>query len=163
MTAHVSASRVIGASPDHVFETITDVARLPEWNQAIIGVVQTPAQLQVGAEWIVEMHALGRTWHSRSVVETLDPVGRCFAHRSVTDDGNPSYALWTWVVAEHPAGALVTVAAELHPHTLWRRVLLVHIRSRQLARAELPSSVAALESATDRGLATPDRFETGPS
>ena len=147
MTAHVSASRIVAATADECFATITDLARLPEWNDAITGVIQQPDQLEVGAEWIVEMHALGRRWHSRSVAQTVDPVGRCFAYRSVTDDGNPSYALWTWVVADHPDGALVTVAGELHPHTFWRRVLLVHIRSSQLVRSELVGSLAALETA----------------
>jgi hypothetical protein len=147
MTARVSASRIIDASPDDVFRTVTDVARLPEWNTAITAVIQRPERLEVGAQWVVEMHALGQTWHSRSVVETLDSVGRCFAYRSVTDDGNPSYALWTWVVAGHPEGALVTVAGELHPRTFWRRVLLVRIRSRQLAHTELVQSLGALEAA----------------
>jgi uncharacterized protein YndB with AHSA1/START domain len=147
MTGHASASRVIDATPDDVFNTITAVSRLPAWNDAITAVIQLPDQLDVGAQWMVGMHALGQSWHSRSEVKAFDPTGRCFAYRSVTDDGNPSYALWTWVVADHPEGALVTVACELHPHTFWRRVLLVRIRARQLARTELPHSLAALEAA----------------
>lgn len=147
MTAHISATRIVDAPPDDVFRTVTDVTRLPDWNEAITRVIEQPERLRVGVEWVVEMHALGQTWQSRSEVETLDPVGRCFAYRSVTDDGNPSFALWTWVVADHPGGALVTVAGELHPRTFWRRVLLVHIRSRQLARTELVHSLATLEAA----------------
>lgn len=161
MTGRVSASRIIDASPDDVFSTVTDVARLPEWNAAITAVIQRPERLEVGAQWVVEMHALGQTWHSRSVVETLDPVGRCFAYRSVTDDGNPSYALWTWVVADHPEGTLVTVASELHPRTFWRRVLLVRIRSRQLARTELINSLAALEAAATRSTGALPGTNTG--
>lgn len=149
MTARVSISRILAAPADDVFATITDVAQLPQWNAAITGVIQQPDRLEAGAEWIVEMHAFGRTWHSRSVVEALDPNGGCFAYRSMTDDGNPSYALWTWFVAEHPDGSLVTVAAEFHPHTFWRRVLLMRIRCRQLARAELVHSLVALEGAAN--------------
>ncbi len=147
MTARVSASRVVDASPDDVFTAITDISRLPQWNAAIAAVIEGPDHLEVGARWTVEMHALRQTWRSRSIVETLDPIGRCFAYRSVTEDGNPSYALWTWVVADHPDGAIVTVAGELHPRTFWRRVLLVWIRSRQLAHTELASSLAGLEGA----------------
>jgi uncharacterized protein YndB with AHSA1/START domain len=154
MTTSVSASRVIEASPDDVFSTITDVARLPEWNEAITALIQRPERVEVGAQWVVEMHALGRTWHSRSIVETLDPIGRCFAYRSATDDGNPSFALWTWIVAGQPDGALVTVASELHPHTFWRRVLFVRIRSRQLARTELVSSLGALEAVAKHATST---------
>lgn len=147
MTARVSASRILEAPADDVFRTVTDISRLPEWNTAITAVIEQPDQLKVGAQWIVEMHALGQKWHSRSIVETLDPIGRCFAYRSATDDGNPSYALWTWVVADHPDGALVTVASELHPRTFWRRALLVRIRSRQLANTELNHSLTALDAA----------------
>jgi len=150
MTSRVSASRIVDAPPDDLFTRLTDISELPDWNRAITGVVERPDHLDVGAQWIVEMHALGRTWNSRSVVETLDPIGRCFAHRSVTDDNNPSYALWTWVVADHPDGALVTVAVELHPITFWRRRLFVHIRSRQLADTELVESLAALGAAVKR-------------
>jgi uncharacterized protein YndB with AHSA1/START domain len=161
MTAHISASRIINASPDDVFTTVTDVARLPEWNAAISAVIHQQEDLDIGAEWVVEMHAFGQTWHSRSVIESIDPSGRCFAYRSVTDDGNPSYALWTWIVADHPDGALVTVAGELHPHTFWRRVLLVHIRSRQLAHTELTSSLAALGVAANHAPAAPVRSDIG--
>jgi len=147
MTARVSASRILEAPADDVFRTVTEISRLPEWNTAITAVIEQPDQLKVGAQWIVEMHALGQKWHSRSIVETLDPIGRCFAYRSATDDGNPSYALWTWVVADHPDGALVTVASELHPRTFWRRALLVRIRSRQLANTELNHSLTALDAA----------------
>lgn len=143
---HASASRVLSAMPDEVFIRISEIHRLPDWNAAIATIVEQPGQLVVGAQWVVEMHALGQTWHSRSVAETIDPVGRVFAYRSVTDDGNPSYALWTWVVTDHEDGALVTVACELHPRTFWRRVLLVHVRSRQLAHTELTRSLATLEA-----------------
>lgn len=150
MTGHVSASRVIDASADEVFHIVTDIARLAEWNRAITAVIERPDRITVGDRWTVEMSALGQRWHSRSEVEVLDPVGRCFAYRSATDDGNPSYALWTWVVADHAAGALVTVACELHPATFWRRALLVRIRSFQLARRELVESLVALDARAQR-------------
>lgn len=150
MTSRVSASRILDASADDLFSVFTDISRLPEWNTAITAVIEQPDLLEPGAQWIIEMRALGRSWHSRSVVEALDPTGRCFAYRSVTDDGNPSYALWTWLVADHADGALVTVACELHPRSFWRRTLLVRIRSRQLSHTELPHSLIALGSATQR-------------
>ena len=147
MISHVSASRIVALPADDVFNTITDLARLPDWNDAITAVIQQPDRLEVGSEWIVEMHALGQGWLSHSIAEAFDPTGRCFAYRSATDDGNPSYALWTWVVTEQPDGALVTAACELHPQTFWRRVLLSRIRARQLAQSEIPQSLVALEAA----------------
>jgi hypothetical protein len=155
VVARISASRVVAATADDAFATVVDIARLPAWNDAIAAVVERPDELTAGAAWVVQMHALGQTWLSRSVLETLDRAGRCFAYRSATDDGNPSYALWTWVVTDHPEGALVTVAAELHPATFWRRALLVRIRSRQLARTELVRSLAALDRAARPGAGPP--------
>lgn len=147
MTA-TSASAIVPASPDAVFRTLTDIAGLPAWNAAMTSVIDEPAALEVGAEWVVEFRALGQSWRSRSTVEQLDVAGRRFAYRSRTDDGNPSYARWDWVVADDPAGSRVTVTWDLHPATFWRRVLLARIRARQLSRTELPTSLAALAAAT---------------
>ena len=153
MTHHATASRVIDAPADEVFSVITDISRLPDWNRAITGVIEQPQALEVGGEWVVQMHALGQSWHSRATVRELDLTRRRFGYRSATDDGNPSYAHWTWAVADHPGGAHVTVNVELHPRTFWRRVLLVWIRHRQLARIELPASLTSLEAFTSRGAA----------
>jgi uncharacterized protein YndB with AHSA1/START domain len=143
-----SASAIVSASPDAVFRTLTDIAGLPVWNAAMTSVIEEPAALEVGAEWVVEFRALGQTWRSRSTVEQLDPAGRRFAYRSRTDDGNPSYARWDWVVANDPAGSRVTATCDLHPVTFWRRTLLSRIRARQLRRTELPASLASLAAAT---------------
>lgn len=75
----------------------------------------------MGSEWVVDFRVLGRTWRSRSTVEELDRGGRRFACRSGTDDG-----------------------CDPHPVAFWRRLLLVRVRARQLARTEIPASLAAL-------------------
>ncbi|MDP1793406.1 MAG: SRPBCC family protein [Acidimicrobiales bacterium] len=138
------ASMVMTASADAVFATLTDIKDLPTWNAAMTSVVASPADLVVGAEWVVEFHALGQTWRSRSVVEELDVAARRFVYRAGTDDGNPSFATWAWDVTEDPAGSRVTVSWDLRPVTFWRRMLLVRVRARQLARTEVPASLAAL-------------------
>lgn len=140
------ASKVMSAAPDAVFAAVTDISRLPEWNGRMTSVIEEPAALEVGAQWVVEFHALGQTWRSRSTVQEFDAAARRFAYRAATDDGNPSYAHWTWTVDEVPQGSRVTVSWTLHPATFWRRVLLARIRARQLARTELPASLAALAS-----------------
>ena len=91
-----TATRFVAAAPDDVFGLITAPDRLPEWNGAIVRVVDAPQQLSVGAEWVVQLSALGQSWPSRSTVLELDPETRHFAYRSQTDDGNPSYADWSW-------------------------------------------------------------------
>lgn len=76
----------------------------------------------------------------------LDKTGRRFVHRSASDDGNASYALWTWQIATSEHGSQITVTWELHPQTFWRKHLLVRIRHRQLHR-EVRASVRAAAQA----------------
>jgi uncharacterized protein YndB with AHSA1/START domain len=139
------ATGVVGADPDEVFRLITTPDRLPEWNRAIVDVVDAPERLTANAQWVVTVTALGQFWPSRSAVVELDPSSRRFAYRSQTDDGNPSYADWSWHVTDAPGGCRVTVSFSLHPLTFWRRVLLGKIRARQLRR-ELSASLIALAS-----------------
>src|SRR5687768_8073592 len=114
MTATAQASSIVPATADVAFRMLTDIARLPEWNDVMTSVIEKPDQLAVGAEWLVEFHALGQTWRSRSIVEELDVAARRFVYRSGTDDGNPSYARWTWDVSDDGDGSRVSVAWELH-------------------------------------------------
>ena len=147
MSISGSATVVTTASPKAVFDTLTRIEALPLWNETMTRVVDNPAVLAPAAEWVVEFHVLGRTWHSRSVVDELDAESRRFTYRSRTDDGNPSEATWSWQVDDDPAGSRVTVGWSLRPVTFWRRVLLGRIRARQLVRTEVPASLAALTSA----------------
>lgn len=156
MSTTTSVTAVVPADPDAVFATVTDPARLPEWNEAIRRVIDSPAQLDTGAEWVVEMHALGRSWRSRSRVEDIDRAARVFRYRSGTDDGNPSYVNWHWsVTPDEGGGSRVTVTGELNPKTFWRKALFVHIRRRQLVGHEIARSLHALagtvRAATTRG------------
>jgi uncharacterized protein YndB with AHSA1/START domain len=155
MSTTTSITATVDADADAVFATVTDPNRLPDWNAAIRGVVDAPSTLTEGAEWVVKMHALGRSWHSRSRVEAIDPATRVFRYRSCTDDGNPSYVTWQWSVTADDGGrSVVTVNGDLNPETFWRKALFVHIRRRQLGQ-ELASSLEALASsartATARG------------
>lgn len=137
-------TRRIEADPDAVFRTVTDLSGLPEWNHAIARVLEMPGELTTGSEWVVEVRALGRRWPSRSRLEELDPQTRRFAYRSGTDDGNPSFATWTWTVTEAPGGCEVEVTWRVHPRTFWRRVLFARVREAQLRRHEVPASLVAL-------------------
>jgi uncharacterized protein YndB with AHSA1/START domain len=140
------ATQFIAAAADDVFGLITAPERLPEWNGAIVRVVETPNQLLPDAQWVVELSALGQSWRSRSTVVDIDVERRHFAYRSQTDDGNPSYADWSWETADAPGGCDVTVSFALYPATFWRRVLFATIRASQLRRREIPESLRALAS-----------------
>jgi uncharacterized protein YndB with AHSA1/START domain len=141
-----SATKLIAASPAAVFDLVTDPAKLPAWNLAITEVVEAPQHLEAGSTWKVRIHALGRSWVSRSRVSMLDPTNGRFAYRSQTDDDNPSYADWEWLVEPRQNGSFVTVSVELHPLSFWRKHLVVKIR-RPLLRNEILNSLVALDSA----------------
>lgn len=138
-------TRHIAADPDVTLRTLCDLDRLPDWNPGITRLIEAPEALVPGAEWVVEVAALGQRWPSRSRLSVLDEAARRFEYRSMTDDGNPSYAEWVWVVRPAAHGCEVSVSWTLHPATFWRRVLLGRIRLRQLRRSEVPASLDALE------------------
>jgi uncharacterized protein YndB with AHSA1/START domain len=144
---HGRASALIDATPQAVFDLITDVDRLPEWNAAIEKVVTRPPALIEGAEWTIKMHPPRLpSWKSISRVEELDPRQFHFAYKTRNADGNPSYVIWAWDVVSAGHGAEVTVTWDAYLKTLDRRVLAGPMRKRQLAR-EVPRSLAALASA----------------
>jgi uncharacterized protein YndB with AHSA1/START domain len=138
------ASIHIDASPTLVFATVTDVHRLPEWNNRIPEVLEEPdGPLAEGTEWKVQMHVPPAKWVSHARVLRYDPVQLTFQHRSDSDDGNPSYAIWTWTVTPADAGAVVNVTWDIHPETFWRRFLFAKLRRRQLVD-EVSTSLHAL-------------------
>ena len=147
MNVRGTATRDLPVDPDALFETLVNPQKLPEWNKAITRVIDSPATLEPGDEWVVEMSALGRRWASRSHVKVLDPTTRRFEYTSQTDDGNPSYATCSWVVSKASGGSRVSVSWQLNPHTFWRRALLVRVRHDQLMKSEVPTSLAALGAA----------------
>ncbi len=143
-----TATILIPADPDQVFALLTDIDRLPSWNTELTIVLERPDELVPRAEWVVQMHAAGMTWPSRTRVLALDRHARRFVHRSVSDDGNPSFTIWTWTVTEAPSGARVTVTWDPNPRTFWRRHLVVHWRRRCLAR-QVPRSLHSLAAAIE--------------
>jgi hypothetical protein len=141
---HGSVTERVHVPAAPFFGLISDVDRLPEWNELIQRVVERPTEMTVGAEWVVEMRALGSRWNSRATVEDVDADTFRFAYRSRTDDGNPSFALWTWTLEPRQDETDVTVTWDLHPETFWRKSLLARIRHRSL-RNEVRSSIHAAE------------------
>jgi uncharacterized protein YndB with AHSA1/START domain len=136
---------VLDAPPSDVFAALTDVDRLPTWNEHITRVLDAPdGPLAEGAEWVVLITAMGTSWRSRTHLSVYDPIGYRFEYESRTDDGNPSWAAWRWLVLPLPDGrSRVSVAWSVNPRTFWRRVIFSKIRRSQLTR-EVPASLAAL-------------------
>lgn len=144
---HGRASARVDATPEAVFDLITDIARLPEWNAAIEAVVERPPALTDGAEWTIKMHPPRLpSWKSISRLEELDRSHFRFAYETRNADGNPSYVKWAWEVADAGDGAEVTVMWDVYLKTFDRRVLAGPMRKRQLAR-EVPQSLTAMGAA----------------
>src|SRR5947209_13410918 len=141
---HGRASATLDADSLEVFTALTHVDALPQWNKRIEQILQPlNSALEPGAEWVVKMSVPPATWPSRSRVTVHDPQRWTFEHRTQSDDGNPSYAVWKWVVTAVDEGAQVEVTWSVHPKTFWRRFLLARLRRKQMAE-EVPASLAAL-------------------
>jgi uncharacterized protein YndB with AHSA1/START domain len=142
-----TASARVDATRQAVFDFVTDVDRLPEWNAAIEAVTDQPAALVEGAEWRVTMHPQGLPrWVSIAKVEELDRNRFRFGYQTRNADGNPSYSHWVWELAESGGGTEITVTWHVHLKTADRKYLAGPIRKRQLAR-EVPKSLNALATA----------------
>ena len=144
------ATTHIDAPPVEVFDLITDIDRLPDWNLEIPAVVSTPAALEPGAEWVVSIHAMKTRWNSRSRAVEVDRERGRFAYRSQSDDGNPSHADWTWQLAPASGGTDVAVEVAVHPRTFIRKWLASELRKSGLQKAMNESLLALREQAHDR-------------
>jgi uncharacterized protein YndB with AHSA1/START domain len=146
---HGSASTQVNASPAEVFAFITDLDHLPEWNQAIRRIVERPAALTPGAEWVVVIRPRGMpSWKSRSHLEAIESGAR-FEYRSHTDDDHPSYAHWRWDITPNQDGVRLTVGWDGHPKTWGRKLFAAPLRRRMLERevsASLDTIRRTLES-----------------
>jgi hypothetical protein len=136
----------LAAAAHDVFDLLIDVERLPEWNAHVHHVIQQPDRpLTPGVESVIQMRAMGTKWPSRSRALTVDPAALSFEHRSCSDDGNPSYALWSWQVTPTAAGSTLTVTWTAHPRSFWRKLLLARARRPFLAD-EVKASLAGLDT-----------------
>jgi Polyketide cyclase / dehydrase and lipid transport len=144
---HGSATARVGAHPQAVFDLICDLDRLPASNTAIEQIIERPAALTKGAEWVAVMHPRRvPPWKSRSRIEEIDRDRLRFSYTSRNEDGNPSYAVWSWEVASADDGATdVTVRWDVYLKTIDRKLIAAPVRRRGLAR-EVPASLHALEN-----------------
>jgi hypothetical protein len=142
---HSSATARVGAHPQAVFDLICDLGRLPAWNTAIEQIIERPAALTKGAEWVAVMHPRRMPpWKSRSRIEEIGRGQLRFSYTSRNEDGNPSYAVWSWEVASADDGATdVTVRWDVYLKTIDRKLTAAPIRRRGLA-PEVPASLRAL-------------------
>jgi uncharacterized protein YndB with AHSA1/START domain len=144
---HGRASTEIDATPQAVFDLITDVDRLPGWNNEIEAVLERPPELTEGDEWTVRMHPPRMpSWQSISRVDKLDRRELRFAYETRNADGNPSFVKWSWAIVDVGDGTEVIVTWDCYLKTFDRKLLAGPIRKRHLAR-EVPKSLVAMANA----------------
>lgn len=110
----ISATATVAASPDQVFELLTDPARHAEFDATgMVGLPATPARLtRVGQVFVMNMtyrdgdHV--EHYQSDNHVCALDP-GRAVAWATATHGGTPLGWLWRYEVEPEAEGAAVTV------------------------------------------------------
>ncbi|MEO7428285.1 MAG: SRPBCC family protein [Acidimicrobiales bacterium] len=157
MDFSLDATTTFDAPRDLVFRTITNIVRLPDWNAEIAKVIEVGPDLTTGAEWVVEIRAMHTHWTSRSTVLEIDADQGRFAYRSQSDDGNPSYADWRWVLSEVDGRCRVNVSVSTHPRTLFRKAIASRIRPAGLRRAMEQSLMELGNQFTDGGATGAER------
>ena len=106
---HGTETVQLTAPATDVFDLLIDVDRLPEWNAHVHHVIdKSERPLASGVDSVIQMRAMWTRWPSRSTALTVDRSTLSFEHRSCSDDGNPSYALWSWQVTPTPSGSTLT-------------------------------------------------------
>ena len=145
---HGNDATRLTAAADALFAALVDVDRLPEWNARIHHVIEGPAPASPeaeGTEWVVQMRASGGRWPSRSRALVVNPVAHRFKYETHTDDGNPSFALWSWQVTPVDAGCELMMTWAVYPRTWGRRLLGARIRRPALIN-EVRTSLAGLDA-----------------
>jgi hypothetical protein len=103
---HREASIEIQASPEAVYDLVSDLPRMGEWSpENIGGEWQGGGSGQVGERFIGHNRAGERTW-SAPVMVTVAERGRCFAF-VIGPDAGP-YVRWTYRLEPSGAGTRVT-------------------------------------------------------
>ncbi len=94
------ASATVAASPEHVWELLTDFSQMPTWSPELVRM--TPllrGGLRVGQQYVGINKRKAMVWPTRSVVAVLEP-GRTLAW-----DTRSSGARWIWELEPTADGA----------------------------------------------------------
>ena len=146
---HREASIDIQASPEAVYDLISDLPRMGEWSpENIGGEWQGGGSGKVGDRFLGHNRTRERAW-SVPVMVTVAERGRCFAFVTHPDDG--PYVRWTYRLEPSGAGTRVTEVWDVEqlPPTLqsWTQEQLAE-RVRH-TEAMLTTTLAALKKTAE--------------
>ena len=89
----------VSASPDRVWELLTDLGRMPEWSPELVRMIPLkPGGLRLGQWYLGLNRRKAVVWPTRNVVAVLEP-GRALAW-----DTTSSGARWIWELEPVDAG-----------------------------------------------------------
>jgi uncharacterized protein YndB with AHSA1/START domain len=96
------AEAIVDASPERVWDLLTDFSRMPEWSPELVRMVPLkPGGLRVGQWYLGINRRKAVVWPTRSVVAALEP-GRRLAW-----DTKSSGAQWIWELEPAEGGTRV--------------------------------------------------------
>lgn len=132
----------VAANPDALFDLITDLDRLPEWNDHthhLVAARRAGTELRMGRRDA----SPGLSLEQPSSPRTPRSAGAPLRLRQHDRRREPVARLWSWHVTPHTNGSTVAVAWQLEPKTFWRKALLASVRHHQL-KWEVRASIHAL-------------------
>jgi len=107
MTRHLEVSRDIAASPQAVYDAISDISRMGEWSPECHQCewLDDATSAVVGARFDGHNRNEGNEWTTQGTVSAADP-GRKFAFDCSVRDFH--YATWSYEIEEIETGSRVT-------------------------------------------------------
>lgn len=153
---YFASSVVISCTRADVYELVADVTRMGEWSP-----ICTRCQWDTGAgpsqgSWFTGTNERdGRSWHTRSLVETADP-GVCFAFVV-----GGSHVRWSYTIRDIAGGTQLTESWELLPDGLAQFTQkygagtdAIIADRRDAARWSIPITLAAIKAAAEAAAGT---------
>ena len=147
---HREASIEIQASPEAVYDLVSDLPRMGEWSpENIGGEWQGDGRGQVGDHYIGHNQAGERTW-SAPVMVTQAERGRCFEFVVGPDDG--PYVRWTYRLEPSGTGTRVTEIWDVEQLSPGRRThtQAQHDERSRYTEGMLATTLAALKKTAER-------------
>ena len=146
---HREASIEIQASPEAVYDLVSDLPRMGEWSpENIGGEWQDGGSGQVGDRYIGDNRTAERAW-SVPVLVTVAERGRCFAFVTRPDEG--PYVRWTYRLEPRGADTRVTEVWDVEqlPPAMQRATQAQLDERSRYTEAMLATTLAASKAAAE--------------
>jgi Polyketide cyclase / dehydrase and lipid transport len=146
---HREVSIEINASPEAIYDLISDLPRMGEWSpENIGGEWQDGGNGKVGDRYIGHNRAGDRSWSVPVLITTADR-GRCFEFVTRPDEG--PYVRWTYRLEPSEAGTRVTEVWDVEqlPPALQDRTQEQLDERSQATEAGMATTLAALKATAE--------------